>query len=248
VAPKISVFLPSYNKGEYVLDAMRSVLSQTMPDWELWILENSNDGVTNKVVEEELERWNFNSRLGPASSVRYERLEGEETEYRRERLYITPWLLNVYYPEARGEYIFYLSDDDLIDPDCFEVMAAELDANPNYHVVYAGLRFTGVTQPGQNGPFPDTGIPAREVKAFSGTVDSQVDGGQVMHRKTCLDALVPPYFEEAPNTVVASHTDGVFLERLVGRFTFWPIDRYLITHRWTPESLWGKANPWQARA
>ena len=54
MTPKISVFLPSYNKGEYVLDALRSVLAQSRPDWELWILENSNDGKTNLLVEEEL--------------------------------------------------------------------------------------------------------------------------------------------------------------------------------------------------
>lgn len=239
MAPKISVFLPSYNKRGYVVDAMRSVFAQTLIDWELWLLENSNDGYqTRHYVDSELR--SLGRHTGSLrEKIHYIQLDGEEIEYRRARSYITAWLLNVYYPEANGDYIFYLSDDDLIDPECFEVMAGVLDAHPDYQVVYAGLRAVGVTQPGQTGPFREImRIPAVDEKSFPGSVDSKIDGGQIMHRKTCLDALVHPYFEEMPNPDIARHADGLFMERLVGRFTFYPIDRELITHRWTPESLW----------
>lgn len=237
MAPKVSVFLPSFNKGEYVLDAMRSVLAQTRTDWELFILENSNDGMTDKIVKAELERWD---ELEGCGLAHYERLEGGEIERQRREKYITAWLLNIYYPEARGEYIFFLADDDIIDPECLEVMSAELDENPECYVVYAGLRHATPAGPGDCGPFPDAGIPAKDAKTFPGSVDSRIDGGQVMHRKACLDALVPPYFEETSHGPVARHADGIFLERLVGRFTFWPVDRYLITHRWTDKSTWSK--------
>jgi spore maturation protein CgeD len=235
--PKVSVFLPSYNKGEYVLDAVNCVLGQTLKDWELWILENSNDGGTTRHHIDSLLRG-----LGPEvrAKIHYEELQGEEIEKIRAERYISCWLLNVYYPEANGKYIFYLSDDDLIDPDCLEVMAAELDANPGYRVVYASLRTAVPTGPGDLGPWPDIGIPALDPKMFPGSVDNRVDGGQVMHHKTCLDALVWPYFEEARENHIARHSDGIFLERLVGRFPFWPIPKYLITHRWTPVSVWNK--------
>lgn len=234
--PKVSVFLPSYNKGAFVLDALRSVFAQTMTDWELWILENSNDdGTTRRLIDLELQ----SHPLEITKKIHYELLQGEEIERQRREKYITSWLLNVYYPEASGEYLFYLSDDDLIDPDCFEVMAGELDANPNYQVVYAGLRVGYTNTPGET-EFPDTGIPAQDAKSFPGSVDCRIDGGQIMHRKTCLDALVPPYFEEAREAWMANHVDGMFMERLVGRFVFWPIDRYLITHRRTGLSLWTK--------
>lgn len=244
MSPKVSVFLPSYNKGAYVLDAMRSVFAQTITDWELWILENSNDnGVTRKLIEQEI--VDFHS---PAqgeyrnNKIHYIKLDGEEIERRRAESYITAWLMNVYYPEANGEYIFYLSDDDLIDPDCLEIMSRELDEDPAKFVVWAGLRTAGVTGPGQTGPFPNTGIPAKDAKSFPGTANCQVDGGQVMHRKTALDALVWPYFEETNEASVANHADGIFLERLVGRFIFHPIDKYLITHRWTPISQWSRTD------
>lgn len=238
MSPKVSVFLPSFNKGDYVLDAMRSVFGQTRTDWELWLLENSNDGMTHEIVEKELFRLCYDK----DPRVHYERLEGEEIERQRQEKYITTWLLNVYYPEALGDYIFYLSDDDLIDANCLEIMAAYLDDNPSHHVAYAGLRHATPSGPGDNGPFPDAGIPAKDVRSFSGSVDGFIDGGQVMHRKTCLDHLVPPYFEESPHGGTARHSDGIFLERLVGRFPFWPIDKYLITHRWTTKSVWSPIN------
>jgi glycosyltransferase involved in cell wall biosynthesis len=234
--PKVSVFLPSYNKGEYVLDAMRSVFAQTMTDWELWIIENSNDGVTDGVVRNELSKLDAET----CFKVRYERLEGEEIEKKRREIYITAWLLNVYYPEASGKYLFYLSDDDLIDPECLEAMAAALDANPSHRVVYCGLRMGTPTGPGDCGPWPDAGIPAAEPKMFPGSVDSLIDGGQIMHHKTCLDALSYPYFEETSAGSIARHADGLFMERLVGRFPFWPVPRFLVTHRWTDKSVWSK--------
>jgi glycosyltransferase involved in cell wall biosynthesis len=234
--PKVSVFILSYNKGAYVLDAMRSVFAQTMTDWELWILENSNDGETHKLVEDELAAQYD----AVHKKVFYERLEGEEIEAKRRETYIACWLPNVYYPEANGKYLLHLSDDDLLDPDCLEIMAGELDANPGHRVAYCSLRMGAPTGPGDCGPWPDVGIPALDPKMFPGSVDCLIDGGQVMYHKTCLDALAYPYFEENPEGSVARHSDGIFLERLVGRFPFWPIPRYLVTHRWTPLSAWSK--------
>jgi glycosyltransferase involved in cell wall biosynthesis len=235
--PRVSVFLPSYNKGEYVLDAMRSVFNQSVPDWELWILENSNDGVTNLVVENELSKLDADTRF----KVRYERLEGEEIERKRRESYITAWLLNVYYPEGNGKYQFYLSDDDLIDPECFELMAGHLDAHEQRRVVYCSLRHGTPTGPGDLGPWPNVGIPAIESKSFPGSVDSRIDGGQIMWHKTCLDKLAYPYYEETGENGVARHSDGIFMERLVSHFPFWPVSEFLVTHRWTNQSVWSKS-------
>jgi len=236
VTPKVSIFLLSHNKGAYALDAIGCVFRQTFTDWELWVLENSNDGHTNVLVENDL-FWRDRQ-----EGVHYVRLEGAEIERKRKETYIPAYLLNVYYPEANGEFIFYMSDDDLIDAECLSVLVKEFEDNPDYHAVYCGLRIAASKGPGKINGFPDTGIPAKDPKSFPGSCDKHVDGGQVMHRKTCLDSLVFPYFEEEPHADIAQHCDGIFLERLVGRFTLWPVDRYLVTHRWTPKSLWGRSD------
>ena len=48
--PMVSVFLPSYNKGEYAAEAIACVLAQDFTDYELWILENSTDGTTRETI------------------------------------------------------------------------------------------------------------------------------------------------------------------------------------------------------
>jgi glycosyltransferase involved in cell wall biosynthesis len=236
--PSVSVFLASYNKGEYVLDAIRSVVAQTNPSWELWILENSNDGVTHLVVENELSKLDVNTRF----KVHYERLEGDKIERRRKDTYITAWLLNKYYRRANGKYIFFLADDDLIDPDCFELMAGALDDNPEWSVVWAGLRHAHFTPAGYTGPFADMGIPATDIRSITGSVDCRIDGGQVLHRTECLRHISSPYYTEATNNDIARHCDGLFLEKLIAAgYAFYPIPRYLITHRFTTISVMTQA-------
>ena len=38
------LLMPSYNQAHFIREAVESCLSQTDPDWELWILDNSSDG------------------------------------------------------------------------------------------------------------------------------------------------------------------------------------------------------------
>lgn len=221
--PAVSVFCPAYNKGLYTLDTIRSVLAQTRPDWELWLLENSTDGATRGAIKGML-----SVEAPDDPRIRLEEID----QVPRGQVNVMGWLLNRYYGEANGRYVFYLSDDDLVDPDCFEHMAGYLDAHPEHHVCWASLRMSPCAGPGDTGPFPEVGIPARHVPGPGG-VDCRIDGGQIMHRKSCLAAVARPWFEEGPAVEIARHIDGIFMERLVPHFPFHPIDRWLITHRYT---------------
>jgi glycosyltransferase involved in cell wall biosynthesis len=43
--PVISIVMPLYNKAEHVLDTIKSVLTQTVKDWELIVVDDgSTDG------------------------------------------------------------------------------------------------------------------------------------------------------------------------------------------------------------
>lgn len=49
--PVVSVIMPSYNARDYIDDAIRSVLAQTVTDWELFVIDDgSGDGTYERAV------------------------------------------------------------------------------------------------------------------------------------------------------------------------------------------------------
>jgi hypothetical protein len=222
-----SIFLPSYNKPGYVLDAIRSVLSQTSDDWELWLLENSTDGKTRQVIKQ--------ARVLDDSRIRYIEIDLESAI--RKAVYPTTWILNRYYGQGNGEFFLFLADDDLLHQECVKVCAEHMAANPDKYVFYFSLDFAGASFGVPLGA-PPLGMEPTVAECIlsRGEVDCVLDSGQVAHRKSCLDSLEPPYFSESFTD--ARHCDGLFLERLAEHFLFHPIPQVLATHRFTSYSTW----------
>lgn len=218
--PLASVFTPSYNKGPLALEAMGSVLGQTFGDFEYWVLENSTDAETRSAVG-----------ALAATDPRVIYREVDFTEADRREFYPTARLLNEFYPQAAGEYVFYLSDDDLLAPTCLERCVAFMEGDPEMMVAYFTMTFTrdgrGVSTIGANG--------FRGLGSNAG-VDCSIDGGQIVHRRRCLDELEQPYFPLGwPD---AGHADGLFMEKLAARFRFYPLNETLAEHRFTALSTW----------
>lgn len=229
-SPAVSVFMPSHNKGAFAIDGIRSIFSQTRTDWELWILENSTDNdVTRSLLRE------FLDNEAPASKVYYEECD-VPGDVRSSRV-VPTWLLNQYYGEANGRYIFYISDDDLIDPRCFEFAAGFLDSS-TATACWFPLQRNNIRAPGSPGTFGGGVIPSDGIRG-PGSVCDQVDGGQIMHRKTCLDDMSWPWFEENP-AIAAGHWDGLFMNKLVERHPLHPVPNapVLAVHRHTPLSMY----------
>lgn len=49
--PKISVIMPAYNMERYIEEAIRSVMAQTVSDWELLVLDDCSEDATCSIVE-----------------------------------------------------------------------------------------------------------------------------------------------------------------------------------------------------
>jgi hypothetical protein len=220
---KISVFTPSYNKGNFAVDAIKSVLSQTFSDFEYWVLENSTDDHTREQVRK-IARSD--------QRIRYVELDFSEEVRRKE--YVTPLILNEYYPKANGEYIFYLSDDDLIYSHCFATCMKFMENRSDAHVGYFSLKLVEEYKPGKFRYVSE--IRASHERGF-GTgdphVDCRIDGGQIIFRTACLQELGQPCFPTALSQDT-HHVDGLFMEKLAAKYTFYPItSEYLLEHRRT---------------
>ncbi len=124
--PRVSVITPNFNKGQFVEDCIRSVMAQTMRNWELLFVDDfSTDGsdelAKNLAVIDERIIYQQNQGKKGASSCRNQGLAS-----------------------AKGEYVLFLDSDDLLTPDCLERRLKDLEANPDldYAVYPMGLFHT----------------------------------------------------------------------------------------------------------
>lgn len=228
---RISVFLPSYNKGGFAIEAIESVVNQGFPGWELWVLENSTDGTTRELVN----HWTWKHR--DDQRIHYRPVKFTDAE--RREYAIAPVLINQYYPHARGDIILYISDDDLFMPNLFGQIVQYFDTNPEHDALYFSMARTWANTPGTGTTWGEqlTCIPAT-VPRGNGQVDCQIDGGQVAYRKKVLDVIGQPYYH-IPKDEHASHSDGLHLQTIAEHgIIFHPLPVSGLIHRHTNLSVW----------
>ena len=114
-APVVSVILPAYNAGEYLVPAVRSVLDAGYADLELRVYD---DGSTDGSVDALL------------AAVDDPRL----VVVRQENRGLAP-TLNRGFAEARGAFLARMDGDDQVVPGRFAAQAAFLEAHPDVVLV-----------------------------------------------------------------------------------------------------------------
>lgn len=226
---KVTVLTPSFNKLDYVTDAILSVLNQTHKDIDYMIIENSTD---QKVRDKVIDLSKTDSRI---------RLFLEDfTEEERKVEYITAKLNNKYYPQALGKYIIFLSDDDLLYPTCLEKQVRFMEEN-SLSASYHSQAISRITPEGGWDFFSEMkAIHERGKNTQNPQVDCMLDGGQLMHTKAILDLIEQPYFPTDMDS--AAHCDGMFMEKIAKHATFHPLitTELLSEHRRTNLSTWVK--------
>ena len=50
--PLVSVIMPAYNSEQYIAEAIQSVLSQSIPQWELLVVDDCSTDSTRRIIEE----------------------------------------------------------------------------------------------------------------------------------------------------------------------------------------------------
>src|SRR3990167_9273045 len=95
--PLISVVIPTYNRAKYLDKCLRSVLIQTDCDFEVIVSDNASPDNTPAVIN------------GFLSDERIRYLRNKSNLGILENIYQVT-------RAARGQYIFYLSDDDYLLP------------------------------------------------------------------------------------------------------------------------------------
>ena len=121
--PKVSVIVPCFNHGEYIDEAVDSILSQTLQNFEIIIV---NDGSTDEYTINKLKSYNkpkckviHTNNLGPSSAR------------------------NTGIKAASGEYILPLDADDKISFKYLEEAVKILDRESEIGIVYCEVELFG---------------------------------------------------------------------------------------------------------
>ncbi len=121
--PTISIVTPCYNDGEYLGEAIESVLGQTYQNFEIIIVD---DGSTNERTHRDLNKLDH-------PKIRVIRTAHQGLANAR----------NCAIEASRGKYILPVDADDKIGETYLEKAVAILEANENIGIVYSKAEFFG---------------------------------------------------------------------------------------------------------
>ncbi|MBC6445214.1 MAG: glycosyltransferase family 2 protein, partial [Alphaproteobacteria bacterium GM202ARS2] len=111
-APKVSVILSTYNRASLLPQAIDSIVSQTLKDWELIIIDDGSTDSTPEIVRGFMQR---------DSRIFYCRHTSNRGAARAR---------NTGLAHVRGTYVAFQDDDDVSHPERLRKQADYLDTHP----------------------------------------------------------------------------------------------------------------------
>ncbi len=162
--PLVSVVIATYNMGQYLPDAVESVLNQNWQNLEVIVIDDGSEDNT----EENIVRFNEDSRF------RYIRTNNQGQ----------PKAKNRGLAESKGQFVGFCDADDLWHPDKL-MLQMPLFGNPSVGVVYSEVSY--INEVGVKVKKP------RPYSRYSGKVTSQlaiknfIPFGSAMIRRSCID-------------------------------------------------------------
>jgi len=163
---KCDIIMPTYNRKIFLRRAIRSVLNQTSPSWELWICDDGSDFDSKKIVDEFRDK-RIHFIQGPKLTAK-ERLDHSSSIPR-----------NTLLTASSNEIIIYLDDDNYLWPRAVKGALRYFAQHPDRDIVYGKLTYS-------DKQIEKSRVPKerREFRAFK---QGRLDTGQVIHRRKCLD-------------------------------------------------------------
>ncbi len=118
ITPKVTVLISTFNRPQYLEEAIDSVIKQRLTNWELIVINDGGVDVQHVVDKFADDRIIYvHDPVNKGAAPRF----------------------NQGLKMARGEYIAYLGDDDLFYPNHLEVLAKALDEHPEVALSYSDL-------------------------------------------------------------------------------------------------------------
>lgn len=121
--PGFSVIMPTYNRGHCIKKAIDSVMSQTYSKFELIIVDDGSDDLTQSLINKEYEDW-----LNEKKIIYIYKKHGGVSEARNEGL-----------SRAKYEWVVYVDTDNICSDIFLETFACNIINTPQKKAFYARL-------------------------------------------------------------------------------------------------------------
>lgn len=164
--PVISVITPTYNRADFLPEAVRSVLDQTFKDFELLIVDDGSTDNTPEVLEPFLKD----------GRVLYEFQQNQGQSAARNRALA----------KARGQFICFLDSDNAWLPNKLEHQLEAFDQHPEVDIVYGDI--VTIDEEGRE-------LSRKNMRRYSGHIashmlkDNFVSMNTTMARRYCFDEM-----------------------------------------------------------
>ncbi len=116
---RFSIVMPMYNVEKYVAQAIKSILNQTYPAYELIVVDDCATDQSAAIVEQTFKEYEENHFPGNATVSCKLRKQPENRGVSEAR--------NRGLDEASGDYILFLDPDDFVEKNLLEVLAAQIE-------------------------------------------------------------------------------------------------------------------------
>lgn len=124
-SPKVSVSIPTYNRQDYIGEAIDSVLQQTFTDFELIIVDNCSTDNTPEIIK------------------KYALADKRIKYYRNEYNMGACSNINRAMLLARGEYVKLLFSDDKLAPRCLKVFVEKMERHLDVSLITSFIQYIG---------------------------------------------------------------------------------------------------------
>jgi len=205
--PRVSVLIPTYNRAEYLCQALASVADQSLTPWEVIVVDDGSTDDTAGLVA------SFESSV---HYIRHEQNQGISAAR------------NSGLQAARGELIAWLDADDLWEPNFLATVIPLIEADEGVDAVYTGLMRIDA----DNNLLPHSSqrvVPPSELHAAL-VQDCFIQISTLVARKSCYDRVGP--FD--PQFSICEDYD-MFL-RLAETCTIVGLPAYLVRYRVHPQN------------
>lgn len=116
---KFSVVIPTYNYARFISAALDSVISQSCPYWELWVIDDGSQDNTSDVLKPYLEQY-------PEKIFYYQQENCGPGAARNRGVSL-----------SKGDYLVFLDADDRLEKNALDVFGKTLLEKPDAEVIFA---------------------------------------------------------------------------------------------------------------